>query len=224
MSINSYFDNIFLSKNEEIQQTPVLTMKTAPTLSIVTTTETKLYCKIGYTNDDNLIDDIIKTSQLMVQNQIQKCLVKQSWEQKQKGGCSKITILKAPIIGTPTVTVYDDFDSTGEVLTTADIRIVDNVLYHVDNYFTKKRDGDGYKIEFDCGIYTSSNYTSSNDLERNTIKEVVLRISAFLYENRQIYCQNYNQENWSINYNYSDLPIEVKHILSPLRQPNLGLL
>lgn len=222
MEINNYFNKMFSYENEELIQSPILTQKLAPTFTIVTTTETKLYCKINYTTDDGLVEDIIKSSHFFVESQIQKCIAKQSWEQKQSGGCSKIVLCKAPIIGTPTVTIYDDFDSAGEVLPTTSVRIVDNVLFHVDNFFENKRDGDGYKIEFDCGLFTSS--TATTDYERSTIRNIILRLSAYLYENRQMYCQSYNQENWTINYSYFDLPHEIRRMLNPLRQNNLGIL
>jgi hypothetical protein len=225
MGFRDYFEIKNATNDREVDQTIYLTQKTAPTLSLVTSAEAKNFAKVNYTADDGLISDIVKSAHFFVESQIHKCLCQQTWIQKQQGGCNKIKLVKCPIIGSPTVTIYEDFDSTGEALTiNTDFRIVDNVLFSVDSFFTKYREGDGYSIEYDCGMYTSSNYTSSNDNERTVIKNVILRMAAFLYENRQIYCSNFNEENWSINYSYADLPVEIKHLLNPIRQSNLGLL
>lgn len=223
MGINDYFDKMNRDTYSKKIQDITLTQKVAPTLSLVSTTETKEYLKVNYSTDDILISGIIKSSHAFVESQIHKCLLPQSWEQKQQGGIDKIKLLKCPIIGTPTVTIFEEWDSTGEVLTNDDVRIVGNVLLHVNNWFDKYRDMDGYVIDYDCGMYTASNYTSSNDNDREVVRNVILRMSAFLYENRQQYCQQYNEENWSINYNLSDVPVEIKNML-PMRQHNLGIL
>ena len=224
MSIKDYFE-LESYGNKSVDQTIYLSQKTAPTLTLVTLDEIKNFAKVNYTADDGLIADIIKSGHFFIESQIHKCLTLQTWIQKQQGGCETIKLLKCPVIGSPSVTIYEEFDSTGETLTiNTDFRMVDNILYSVNNFFTQYRPGDGYVIEYDCGIYTSSSYTSSNDSERTVIKNIITRISAFLYENRQMFCQNFNEENWSINYSYIDLPVEIRHLLNPMRQSNLGLL
>ena len=224
MGINDYFDKMYRDTYTKKIQDITLTQKVAPTLSLVSSTEAKNYLKINYDTDDSLIGDILKSSHAFVESKIHKCLLQQSWEQKQQGGIDKIKLMKCPIIGTPTVTVYETWNSTGEVLDSNDVRLVGNVLIHVNNWFDEYRVGDGYKIEYDCGMYTATTYTTSNDNERTVIKNVILRMSAFLYENRQQFCTNYNEENWSIAYNYNDLPMEIRHMLNPICQPNLGIL
>jgi hypothetical protein len=320
MGINDYFDKMYGGYNYQKRQIQNISLQqtSPPQISLVTVDEAKNFLKVSYTTDDNLISDILKTSHFFVETQIQKCLCSQSWKQMQQGGIDKLKLLKCPIIGTPTVTIYEEFDSTGEVLTSSDVRIVDNVLLHVNKWFDEYREMDGYVIEYDVGMFNtddfseditqgtasvgtssteilaanqdrsyaillnysdydlwiglgavaklssgikiekkggfyemsdmhgngyrgavnaivdttvstinymwSDNYISTNDYERTVIKNCILRMSAFLYENRQQYCNTFNEENWSINYNLVDVPIEIKHLLAPLRQNNLGIL
>jgi uncharacterized phiE125 gp8 family phage protein len=320
MGVNDYFDKMYGGYNYQKRQIQNITIQqtSPPQISLVTSAEAKNFLKVSYTTDDNLIADILKTSHFFVETQIQKCLCSQSFKQMQQGGIDKIRLLKCPIVGTPTVTIYEEFDSAGEVLTSSDVRIVDNVLLHVNKWFDEYRAMDGYVIEYDVGMFDtddfsdditqgtasvgtasteilasdadrsyaillnysdydinialgasavlnsgikiekkggfyemsdmhgngyrgavnaivdttvsninymwSDNYISTNDYERTVIKNVILRMSAFLYENRQQYCQQYNEENWSINYNLVDIPMEFKHLLAPMRQNNLGIL
>lgn len=187
---------------------------------LVPLTEAKNFLKIGYTTDDTLISTILKTSEFIAENIIHKSIQAKSFEQYIDGYdynndkyLTEIKLLNAPIVGIPTVTIYELYNSTGTAYTA--FRMVDNVMY-ANSYFSKGRKGDGYKIEFDCAI------TNAQELE--VIKNVILRQSAFLYENRETYLIQHSEENWSVNYNLSDVPIEFTRILAPIRQPNLGVL
>lgn len=188
---------------------------------LVSLDEAKNFLKVGYTTDDTLISTILKTSEFIAENIIHKSIQAKSFEQYIDGydydndlHLKKIKLYNAPIVGTPTVTIYELYNSEGTAYTA--FRMVDNVMYTTNNYFTKAREGDGYKIEFDCAI--------SNAQELEVIKNVILRQSAFLYENRETYLIQHSEENWGVNYNLNDVPIEFKRMLAPIRQPNLGVL
>lgn len=213
---NDYLDK---STKEEIQSLS-WTCKTKPTISILSIEEAKNYLKISHHEDNSLITLLIKSSVNSIENVIHKVIHKSTFIQKQTGGTSKIKLMKCPVIGTPTVTYCENFNSTGTTIT--DFRIVNNILYHADNYFISGREGDGYSIEYDTGLFSSS--TDDNSMEYTTIKNVMARLTAYLYENRQQYCTNFNEENWAINYNTNDIPLEFKTMLLPLRESNLGVL
>jgi len=324
MGINDYFDKMYRSDRVKKIQDITLEQTSPPTLTLVTLAEMKNYLKIGTdTTDNNLITDLIKSAHSIIENQIHKCIFMQSWKQMQQGGINRIKLLKCPVQGNPTVTIYEEWDSAGEELTTDDFRIVGNELIHVNGWFDEYREMDGYTIEYDAGMFTSNDYSgdvvqgtatigtasteilpanldrkycilmnytdydislgigsdavldngivlkagddvykryneyefseargnkltgaingiaetattvnylysnsyiSTNDLERIVLKNVIYRLVAYFYENRQQYCTNYNEENWSINYDTINLPLEFKTMLAPLRQHNLGIL
>jgi hypothetical protein len=191
------------------------------TAALISVSVAKDFLKIGYTTDDILIETILKTSEFICENIIHKSIQAKSFEQYIDGydfpnnkHLTKIKLLNAPIVGTPTVTIYELYDSTGAAYT--NFRMVDNVMYPYAKYFTKGREGDGYKISFDCAI--------SDNQELEVIKNVILRQAAYLYENREMYLTQHSEENWSVNYDLINTPMEFKRILAPLRHPNLGVL
>jgi uncharacterized phiE125 gp8 family phage protein len=183
-----------------------------PTLSIVSVSEAKNYLKLGSdTTDDNLIAWLIKTATSIVERECGGLAIcEQTWKQYQTGGVETIELLRQPVISTPTVSYYSDFDSTVETLTlNTDYRIVDNELYSYDNSFKEGRAGDGYTIEFKAGMFTSSNYTSSDRQELTAIKTLICRILAFLYENREEYLTNISEGTWKAVYD-TQLPVGIK--------------
>lgn len=213
---NDYLDKSMKNKLQDI----TLECSVKPTVSILSLTEAKNYIKVNHTADDSLITSIIKNSSHMVENVIHKVIHKSSYTQYQQGGINKIKLLKCPVTGTPTVTYYETFDSTGESITAT--RVVGNTLYSNTSWFSEGREGDGYKIEYDTGLFSSA--TDDNSMEYTVIKNCMLRLCAFLYENRQTYCVGFNEENWSITYDLNNIPIDIKNMLLPLRQENLGVL
>lgn len=216
---NNYLDKSYKNKLQNIS----LQCTLKPSVSILTVEEAKNYIKVGHANDDALIGIIIKSTSNAIENTIHKVIHKSGFTQKQQGNCNEIKLIKCPLTGTPTVTYYETFSSTGTILTlNTDYRIVDNKLYHINDYFIEGRQGDGYKIDYEVGLFT--NATDDDSMEYTVIKNCMLRLSAFLYENRQQYCTQYNEENWSISYNFADVPLEIKSMLAPLRQENLGVL
>lgn len=216
---DNYLDKRLKNKLQKI----TLECTLQPTVSILSVEEAKNYIKVNHTNDDSLITTLINTSVNSAENIIHKAICKSGYTQKQNGGINELKLMRCPVIGSPTVTHYDTFDSTGSsLILNTDFRIVGNVLYHADNYFVKGRRGDGYKIEYEAGLFTSS--VDDKSMVYSACKTFMARCVAYLYENRQMYCTNFNEENWSIAYNTNDIPIEIKSILLPFRTPNLGVL
>ena len=124
-------------------------------------------------------------------------------------------MLRQPVIGTPTVTFYEDFDSTGANITYSSyFRVVDNELFHADGVFEEGRDGDGYTIRFVAGKFTASNYTSSDDPELHTLKTAVLRTIAWLYEQREESVTDISEGNWKVSYS-GELPMGIKRLVMP---------
>lgn len=207
------------SRSYTNKQNIKLVRVSAPTISIVTLSEAKNYLKIGSdTTDDTLINSIIDASTSLVERELGGIAIcQQTWKQFQKGGIETIQLLREPIIGIPTISFYDDFGTitaTNVTYSTYFI-VVENELFHVDGYWESGRDGDGYTITYDCGMFTPSNYLNSNNPDLDLLKVSIMRISAWLYENREEHVQQVSESNFNISYNF-DLPVGIKRLLQPL--------
>jgi hypothetical protein len=193
-----------------------------PTEFIASIDEVKNYLKIGSDNtDDALINDLIKTATRIIEHECGGLVIyKQTFEQYTTGGCKVIKLLRQPIIGTPTVSYSEDFDSTATNLVyLTDFRKVNNVLYHSDGYFKKGRDGDGYKITFDAGIFQDGSHSSSTRQETNDLRIAIYRTIAFLYENREEYLTQIKEGQWSVAYD-NKFPIGIKLLIMQFHTGN----
>lgn len=192
---------------------------TAPTLSIVTKAEMKNYLKLGSdTTDDTLVEDIISASIGIIEKECGGIAIcQQTWKQYQKGGIETIRLQREPLIGVPTVSYYQDFDTVTatNITYTTYVRAVQNELFHADGFFEEGRDGDGYVITYDVGMYTSSTYTASNDPKLKELKAAVMRIGAWLYEQREEGVSDITENNWKVTYD-GELSSGIKRILMPL--------
>jgi uncharacterized phiE125 gp8 family phage protein len=192
----------------------------APTLSIVSRSEMKTYLKLGSdTTDDSLVDDLIASAIGVVEKECGGIAIcQQTWRQYQKGGIETIRLQREPLIGVPTVSYYSDFDTVTatNITYTTYVRAVQNELFHTDGYFEQGRDGDGYIITYDAGMYTTSTYTASNDPKLKQLKTAVFRIGAWLYEQREENITDIKENNWSVTYDNKELPMGIKRLLMPL--------
>lgn len=193
-----------------------LELITEPTLTILTTTETKNYLKVDHSVDDTLIADMIKASQSFIETETGIAVCPQTWQQFEEGGCETIELIKQPIISVDEIKYFDDFDEmTGSLLTVSiDFRLAGNILIHEDAYWEKQRAVDGYVIKYTAGLFTSSNYTSSTDPRLSTFKICALRFAAWLYENREMYITEIN-ESFQIKYDQTRIPQEIIRMLRP---------
>lgn len=198
-----------------------MVLKTAPTQTIVSKAEAKNYMKLSSdTTDDDLVEQLINGATAIIERELGGLAIyEQTWKQYQKGGCETIELLRQPVIGTPTVSYYDDFDTVTatNITATSHFRVLENELYHADGYFKEGRDGDGYVIEYDVGMFTASNYTSSNDPRLDTLKTAILRTVALMYEQREENVTSVSEGNWKVTYNNSDrLPEGILRLIMPL--------
>lgn len=193
-------------------------MISAPTLTLVTKSEAKNYLKLSSdTTDDSLVEDLISASQGILERELGGlALVTQSLRQTLEGGVETIELFREPIIGTPTVSYYANFaDVTATNITaTTAFRVVGNELYHVDGFFVEGRKGDGYTIDYDAGMFTASNYTSSLDPALNVFKTAILRTVAWLYEQTEEHVASIGEGSWSVSY-AGELPNGIKRLVMP---------
>lgn len=188
-----------------------LTQTSESTATIVSTTEMKNYLKVDYDTDDDLIDILLLSSQKIIEQQLNMPVVECDYTQTQQGNCEYIDLLKMPVNGVPTVSYYESFDTvTATNITYSDyFRVVNNRLYHVDSWWNEGRQGDGYTINFKAGMYTTATYTGASV----GLKEVSMRLTAYMYENREEGTSNIKENNWQVNYDWSKDPVGVKYLL-----------
>lgn len=194
-----------------------LKVTSAPTLTLVTKAEAKNYLKLSSdTTDDDLVDDLISASQGMLERELGGlALVTTGFTQYQQGGIDTIELMREPVIGTPTVSYYSDFDTvTATSLTASTVRTVESELYHKDGFFDEGRQGDGYTIQYDAGYFTASNYTNSTDPALNVFKTAILRTVAWLYEQREEHVESINEGEWQVSYS-GELPMGIKRLVMP---------
>ena len=195
-----------------------LKVTTEPTLSLVSTSEAKNYLKMSSdTTDDNLVDSLIKASQGIIERELGGiALITTGYTQYQQGGVDTIELMRSPVIGTPTVSYYDDFATvTATTITaTTHFKVVEDELYHVDNYFEAGREGDGYTIVYDAGYFTASNYTTSDDNALGVFKTAILRTVAWLYEQREENVVSIGEGQWNVSYS-DELPNGIKRLIMP---------
>jgi uncharacterized phiE125 gp8 family phage protein len=199
------------------EQNIKLVQVSGPTLSIISTAEAKNYLKLSSdTTDDDLVQILIKAATAIVEREAGGLAIcEQSFKQYQQGGCDLIELNRQPVLSVSTVSYYEDFDSTIEVLVEGtDYRVFDNELYHADDYFDEGRAGDGYTIEFTAGMFTASTYTSSTRQELQSMKTIILRIVAYLYENREEFLVNVSEGTWKAVYDMQ-LPMGIKYLIMP---------
>ena len=182
----------------EPAQNTRLTITKQPTAEPVTLDEARDYLR-AENNEDDLINSLIATSREYVENWCGGlCIREQQWEQRQTGGMEYIQILRLPVKSIDTVTYYAGFDSNGEDVT---VREANGRIYHRNGYFKPGRPGDGYKIEFTAGM----------DSVPASLKTAMLRLMAFLYENREEFAVNASEGSWSVQ--YGDLPFDLRQLL-----------
>ncbi len=193
----------------------MLKLLTAATVSILGITATKNYLKVEHSQDDSLITQLIEASILFVENYTGFKTSPETWEQSESGGVDKITLDLAPIDSINSVMEYDSFDSTGSLLTASTFRNSGNDLIHIDGYWPKNRDVDGYKINYTVGSWLAS------DRRIEALKTAALRCVGWLYENREEFVVNV-QESFNVQYDFNSVPAGVKRLLNPFMR-NVGI-
>ena len=207
------------NNSSNVYQDIKLVLKTGPTQSIVSKAEAKNFLKMSSdTTDDDLVENLISASTAVIERELGGiALYHQTWMQYQQGGVETIELMRQPLIGTPTVSYYEDFSTvTATTLTASTVRAIESELYHEDRFFIEGRQGNGYSIEYDVGMFTASSYTSSNDPRLGTLKTALFRTIAWLYEQREEGVTAISEGNWSVSYDTSNVPVGIKRLVMPL--------
>jgi uncharacterized phiE125 gp8 family phage protein len=161
--------------------------------------ETKNYLKVDYTTDDTLIENLIHVARKQIENELGGFLiVKRSIVQKQTGGLDVIELLRQPVNSITSIYYYDSFASTGSLISSSDYRYNEGQLYNSSGYWNQGREGNGYVITYNAGFADDSGQSAENS--PNTIRQAILRIVAYLYENREEYVTQISEGNFSITY------------------------
>jgi len=204
-------DQIYRSKTPDQS---ITINATEPTNEILDLTLTKNYLKVDVNTDDDLINLIIKSVRKQIENELGGVLiVKRSVTQKQTGGIEQIELLRQPVNSITSITYYESFDSTGEILSASDYRIIGNKLIHRDGYWKQGRNGDGYVIVFNAGIVDDTEATA--EAATPSIRQAALRLVAYLYENREEFATTIGEGGFSISYNTIVDNAELKSLLAP---------
>lgn len=217
-NLRSGSKDIYDDERYNILQVPKMVLKTPPTQTLVSKAEAKNYLKLSSdTTDDTFVEQLIDSATAMIERELGGiALYHQTWTQYQQGGCETIELMRSPVIGVPTVSYYESFDTVTatNITYTSHFRTLEDELYHADGYFDAGREGDGYKIEYDVGMFTASNYTSSSDPRLDTFKTAICRTIAYLYENREEHIDSISEGNWKVTYD-KQLPQGIKRLIMP---------
>lgn len=187
----------------------VTVSETEPTYEPVTVNEAKNYFKVDDVTDDALIAQIIKTARKMIETHASLAFHRRTVTQKQTGGIETLDALRIPVFSVTSLQYAENFDSSYETIDTDEYRLAGNKLFHDDYKFKRGRDADGYVITYVAGMVADTTPSTLN----NDMKTAILRVAAFLYENRQEYATGWNEQGFSVNYDI--LKSEINRIVNP---------
>ena len=166
-----------------------LTLKTAPTKDAVTVAEAKTHLRILDTNDDTKIGLIVSEATRWAEGMMGKAIISQTWTWRADAFPGVIYLDMPPLNSVTHVKYYD----TAGVLQTL-TAVTD---YQTDIYSTPGRIAPAYgtswpstkgifnavEVEFICGM-ASSEVNLALIPDGKHIREQVLKVVAFSYENR----------------------------------------
>lgn len=174
----------------------------------------KNYLKIDYNTDDDLIELLIKSVRKQIENELGGFnLVKRNVTQKQTGGIRVIQAMREPVNSIVSITFYEQFASTGTVLNASEYRFVDGEFYHKDGFWKQGRESDGYVIVYNAGLVDDTGQAAENLAP--AIRNAMLRIIGYLYENREQFATNISEGGMSVSYNTIVGNNELKSLLAP---------
>jgi uncharacterized phiE125 gp8 family phage protein len=187
---------------------------TEPTYEPVTLSEAKNYLKVDYTTDDNLISSLIFSARKQIENELGGvAIVKRSFTQKQTGGIKEICLMRQPVNSITSLTYYDSFDSIGELIDPSEYRNVNEFIFSKNGFFNFGRNADGYVTVFNAGLVEDTQIGASTC--PISLKTAILRIVAYLYENREEFATTIGEGGFSISYNSIVGNSEFKSLLAP---------
>ena len=174
----------------------------------------KNYLKVDYATDDDLIEFLIKSVRKQIENELGGLhIVKRAVTQKQTGGLERIQFMREPVNSITSITYYEEFDSTGTVLSASNYRFVDGEIYHRDGFWKAGRESDGYVIVYNAGIVHDTGQAAEHSAP--ALRNAMLRIIGYLYENREEFATTIGEGNFNISYNTIVGNSELKSLLMP---------
>lgn len=172
--------------------------ETEPVWHPVTDVEFKRYARIDDAVNENpdLLNQLIHAATQIVESYMGTVFHRRTFVQRQTGGVEYIPAMRTPVTTVSSITYAESFESSYVTVSTSSYRVGGNDFYHKDGYFTAGRPADGYVITYTAGMVADATpSTISTDL-----KTAVLRVAAFLYENRQEYATGWSEQGFSISY------------------------
>jgi uncharacterized phiE125 gp8 family phage protein len=160
-------------------------------------------------SDDALIAQIIKTARKMIETHASLTFHQRTVTQNQTGGVESLDALRMPVTTVSSITYAKDFDSTPTTLDILSYRLAGNKFYHESGTFVRGRDADGYVITYTAGMVADATPSTL----RSDFKTAILRVAAFLYENRQEYATGWSEQGFSVNYDI--MKSEINRIINP---------
>lgn len=176
----------------------VTVTETEPVWHPVTDVEFKRYARIDDAVDENpsLLNQIIHAATQLVEAYTGTVFHRRTFVQRQTGGTEYIPAMRTPVATVSSITYAESFSSAYVTLSTSSYRVAGNDFRHVDAFFKQGREADGYVITYTAGLVADATpSTLATDL-----KTAILRVAAFLYENRQEYATSWSEQGFSINY------------------------
>lgn len=175
--------------------------------------EAKNYLKVDTTTDNDLIQILISVARRQIENELGGLnIVRRTVTQRQTGGLERIALMRQPLVSITSITYFEDFDSTGEVVAASNYRTADGEIYHREGFWKAGRESDGYVIVYTAGIAADTGQAAENSPE--TLRQAIMRIVAYLYENREEYVTQINEGNFSVTYN-KNIRSDVNLLLMP---------
>ncbi len=191
----------------------VTVSETTPVHEPVALEEVKNYLKVDYSTDDDLIEALVHAARKQIENELGGLLiVKRTVTQKQTGGVKTIDLMREPMVSVTSITYFEDFDSTGTVVPSTNYRIADGAIFHRNGFWEEGREADGYRIIYTAGLVDDTGQTAENSPE--TLRMAILRIVAYLYENREEYSTQISEGGLTVTYN-KQLRNDVNLMLMP---------
>jgi uncharacterized phiE125 gp8 family phage protein len=158
---------------------------TAPTELPVTLGEAKLHARIDEDADNALVPGLVRTATELAESYSRRAIMRQTWKLNLDAWptCGFVEMPKAPLVSVTHIKTYDDSDVATEF---------SGASYQVDavtrpgritvrstaSWPTPTRTMNGIEIQFVCGYATDPANVPA------VIKNAILAMVAFLYENR----------------------------------------
>ena len=175
---------------------------TSPVSEPVTLSEAKLWLKVDYSTDDDLITSLIQAAREMVEDHTNRKLMPQTVTEKFNGFPTDNIILSASVLSAVTSIQYTDEDGDTQTLSSAKYIVQDYAMppqisiAYGETWPTTRQEADTVTVVYTVGY-------ADADSVPEAIKNAIKMLVAYMYENREDKVKN--------------LPTRVETILWPYR-------